>query len=209
MTIADFTRRVLSRRRLMAGIGATAVAGTAFAGAAEKPSSHHHRAGHYADVELWLAKSQIAELRREYARATDLIGMDTETDVAAGRAIYHRVFSAKAQIGAAGQPTVEGPDAWVKVAHDALKVYDKTQHLIGTQIVDVTQMPGTDGEDDAGAATMLSYLQAWHSKADGELWLFIGAYHDKLAYTPGVGWQVTEMQLEQISGEERKMENPA
>jgi hypothetical protein len=52
---------------------------------------------------------------------------------------------------------------------------------------------------------MTSYLQAWHARADGDLWLFIGTYHDKVRTTPGVGWQIYDMQLEQVSGDRRKL----
>lgn len=156
-----------------------------------------------AAVETWMAKETIAELRRLYARATDLIGLDTEDGVAQGRAIYHRVFTSDARIGATGQPSVTGPDAWVKVANDALREYQDTQHLIGTQLVEVLQMPDADGR--GGEATMISYLQAWHARADGHLWLFIGTYHDKVRWTPGVGWQIYDMQLEQVSGDRRQL----
>ena len=154
-------------------------------------------------MNAWLAKQEIAELRRLYALATDLIGLDTEEGVAQGREIYHRIFTPDAQIGASGQEPQVGPDAWVKIANAALKIYQDTQHLIGTQVVDLQAMPDSAGK--GGQASMSSYLQAWHAKADGELWLFIGTYHDKLTYTPGKGWQIYEMMLEQVSGDTRKI----
>ncbi len=158
---------------------------------------------HGARVEEWLAKEEIAELRRLYARATDLIGLDTEAAVAEGRAIYHRVFTGDAKIGASGQPGVTGPDAWVKIVNDALLPYQDTQHLIGTQLVEIAQMPDASGA--GGEATMTSYLQAWHAKADGELWLFIGTYYDRARFIPGTGWQIYDMSLQQVSGETRKL----
>jgi len=191
-----------SRRHVLAGLGATAAASVASAA----PVAPAGRAGdpqHRGQVDAWLAKEEIAELRRLYARATDLIGLDTEAGVAEGRATYHRVFTSDAKIGATGQPRVTGPDAWVKVANDALREYQDTQHLIGTQIVNVLQLP--DAEGRGGEATMTSYLQAWHAKADGELWLFIGTYHDKARSTPGIGWQIYDMSLQQVSGDRRQL----
>jgi hypothetical protein len=156
-----------------------------------------------ASVDEWLAKEEIAELRRLYGRATDLIGLDTEASIEEGRKIYHRVFTPDAKIGATGQPGVTGPDAWVKVVNDALRPYQDTQHLMGTQLVEIVRMPDEQGA--GGEATMTSYLQAWHAKADGELWIFIGTYYDKARYTPGTGWQVYDMALDQVSGETRKL----
>jgi hypothetical protein len=78
-------------------------------------------------------------------------------------------------------------------------VFDATQHLIGTQLVTIESLP--DANDEGGAATMMSYLQAWHSDPDRVLDIFIGTYHDKLRYTPGVGWQIYDMYLEKVSGE--------
>ena len=156
-----------------------------------------------ARVDEWLAKEEIAELRRLYGRATDLIGLGTEASVEEGRKIYHRVFTPDAKIGATGQPGVAGPDAWVKVVSDALTPYQDTQHLMGTQLVEITKMPDPQGV--GGEATMTSYLQAWHAKADGEVWIFIGTYYDKAKYMPGIGWQIYDMSLDQVSGETRKL----
>ena len=201
----------VTRRNLLAGASAVA-AGVALApqvladahGKEKAVENEDHDAWH-GSVNAWLAKQEIAELRRQYALATDLIGLDTEEGVAQGREIYHRIFTPDAKIGATGSPPSVGPDAWVKVANDALKVYQDTQHLIGTQVVDLKSLPGPDGK--GGEASMSSYLQAWHAKADGELWLFIGTYYDKLTYTPGKGWQIYEMMLNQVSGDTRKI-NP-
>ncbi len=191
----------VSRRNLIAGLGAVA-AGAALAPKGVAEDHVDHKAWH-GRVDVWMAKQEIAELRRMYALATDLIGLNTEDSIAEGTAIYRHIFTADAKIGATGQPRVTGPDAWVKIANDALKIYQDTQHLIGTQLVDLTSLPDDKGQ--GGAATMLSYLQAWHAKADGELWLFIGTYYDKLTYTAGVGWQIYDMVLEQVSGDTRKI----
>lgn len=202
MSIKLNARQWFSRRSLIAGLGVTAGA-AAVSAAAPAPGSRGPDPLHRAKVDTWLAKDEIAELRRLYARATDLIGLDTESSVAEGRSIYQRVFTSDAKIGATGQPSVTGPDAWVKIANDALRVYQDTQHLIGTQVVEIVQLPDSEGK--GGEAVMTSYLQAWHAKADGELWLFIGTYHDKVRSTPGVGWQIYDMALQQVSGETRRL----
>ena len=154
-------------------------------------------------VQVWLAKQQIAELRQLYGFATDLIGTADPANVEEGRAIYRRIFAADASIGASGVPSVRGPDAWTDVVLDALKVYEATQHLIGTQRVDVHALPDANGQ--GGRASMQSYLQAWHAKADGELWTFIGTYHDEATYTPSRGWQIQSMVLKQVSGDVRQL----
>ena len=155
-----------------------------------------------ADVSLWVAKQAIAELRNLYARATDLVGMVTDESIAEGREIYHRIFTPQAVIGAAGIDPVIGPDAWVDVVAGALKEYVATQHLIGTQLVEVESLP--DAEGRGGAASMTSYVQAWHATAE-ELWLFIGMYRDSLTFSAESGWQISEMMLEQISSERRPL----
>ena len=99
-----------------------------------------------------------------------------------------------------------GPDAWLALVVDALETYADTQHLIGTQLVDIDQLEvDASGQPVAGEATMTSYLQAWHAKADDHVWLFLGTYHDKVHYAAGTGWQIYDSSLERISGEERTM----
>jgi len=199
----------VSRRGLIAGIGAVA-AGAALSGPSiaehgdhkEKEAGRDHEAWH-GKVDAWLAKQEITDLRRQYALATDLIGMNTKESVAQGRAIYRRIFTADAKIGATGQPRVTGPDAWVDIANSALKDYKDTQHLIGTQVVDLKSLPGADGK--GADASMSSYLQAWHATKDDQVWLFIGTYYDKLTYTPENGWQIYDMELKQVSGDRRKI----
>ena len=125
--------------------------------------------------------------------------------MAEGRRIYHRIFTHTAVIGATGREDVIGPDVWIEVVLDALKVYEKTQHLIGTQLVEVQSLPNPSAA--VGSASMSSYLQAWHAKADGELWLFIGSYADQLVYSSEHGWQIARMMLEQVSGETRQLDS--
>lgn len=185
----------ISRRHLVAGglaAGAVVMTGTAPVGAAGADP-----------VQIWLAKQQIAELRHLYGFATDLIGTGGPAGVEEGRAIYRRIFTADASIRAGSSSEVRGPDAWVDFVRDALAVYSETQHLIGTQRVDVHALPDADGR--GGRASMQSYLQAWHAKPDGELWLFIGTYQDEAVHTPEHGWQIQSMVLEGVSEDTRQL----
>ncbi len=154
-------------------------------------------------VATMVAKQEIEYLRRQYALATDLIGTNDESNIARGREIYHRIFTPDAHIqttsgGEIGFEAV-GPEAWVTVVAGALKVFDATQHLIGTQLAEVQSLPNAAGE--GGEGRMSSYIQAWHSDPDRVLDIFIGTYYDKVRYTQGIGWQIYDMNLEQVSGE--------
>jgi len=154
------------------------------------------------DVARMVAIQQIEYLRRHYARATDLIGLNDPESVEKGRAIYRSIFTADARISASEKGrvvfTAVGPDAWVDVADKALSVFDNTQHLIGTQLVTIESLP--DARGSGGEATMTSYLQAWHDDPDRVLDIFIGTYHDRVRFVPGKGWQIYEMELEKVSG---------
>ncbi|MEQ8485445.1 MAG: nuclear transport factor 2 family protein [Pseudomonadales bacterium] len=154
-------------------------------------------------VQIWLAKQQVAELRQLYGFATDLIGTGGPAGVEEGRAIYRRIFAADARIQAGTSAVVRGPDAWVDFVRDALEPYSATQHLIGTQRVDVAALPDADGR--GGRADMQSYVQAWHAKPDGEVWTFIGTYHDEAVHTPEHGWQIQSMQLVGVSEDVRQL----
>ena len=155
-------------------------------------------------LETAAAKQEIAELRCLYAKATDLIGTGATAAVAEGRAIYHRIFTPDAVIAASVADSVSGPDAWVDVVVEALEKYEVTQHLIGTQLVDIDQLPSAKNAN-AGSASMQSYLQAWHSKANGHLWLFMGSYNDQLVYSQTHGWQISNMMLNEIAQENRQL----
>lgn len=196
------------RRKLLALVGG-AVAALGLSRAAQ--ASHHdkdggkgghdearHRAMHEA-----LARQEIKELRHAYGIATDLIGSNAEAGIAEGRAIYHRIFTPKADIGAAGVEPSIGPDAWVDVVKKALAPYNATQHLIGTQYVTDLVLPGAEGI--GGKAHMSSYLQAWHSKANADLWLFMGVYDEDVVFNPGTGWQINRMMLKNIASDFRKI----
>ena len=145
------------------------------------------------------ARQEIEYLRRWYALATDRIGENTEESVAEGRKIYHRIFTKDCEIRVTDADKVSlsasGPDGWVDVVKAALsKRYEKTQHLIGTQLVRSITLPNAAGA--GGRAAMSSYLQAWQVTPTGELHRVMGTYHDKVRYTPGVGWQIYDMTLE-------------
>jgi len=154
------------------------------------------------------ARQEIEYLRRRYARACDLICENTAESIAAGDAIYQRIFTPDADItvivGGREVLSACGPQQWTAMVIDALcGTFLATQHLIGTQIVDVHRLPG--GDRAGGEASMTSYLQAWHAGEDGTLDIFIGTYHDQVRFTPDVGWQIQRMRLVRISGEVREL----
>ena len=138
---------------------------------------------------------EIEYLRRLYAKATDLIGTHDELKVAEGRAIYARIFTPDAKIRTApltGEAlTANNPEEWVDVVLDALGDYVGTQHLIGTQLVTL------NGDE----AHMQSYLSAWHGRADGSAWIFMGTYEDHVRKT-AAGWQIYDMTLHETVGGE-------
>ncbi len=158
-----------------------------------------------------LARLDIQYLQQLYAKATDVIGTNTEAGIAEGRAIYHRIFTEDAMVRAGpseGEQLVsQGPDGWVEVVLEALSQYSSTQHLIGTQLVDVEKLEVDDrGRVTKGEASMESYLQAWHeNRPAGTLWLFLGTYASKVRHTTGVGWQIYDMSLTQTGGENREL----
>ncbi len=154
------------------------------------------------------AKLEIEYLRRKYARATDLIGEATPASIERGRKIYHEIFTkdAKMDAGPDREPQV-GPDAWVDLVLGALGELGPTQHLIGTQVVELIDFEVNDNcEVIAGTAKMESYVQAWHEQKDERVWVFLGTYFDDIEFVPGKGWQVTNMVLTQVAGETRYMD---
>lgn len=158
-----------------------------------------------------IARQDIQYLQQLYAKATDIIGTNTEAGIEQGRAIYHRIFTEDAAIRASGRGAEplerQGPDGWVEVVMEALDPYSSTQHLIGTQIVEIESMDvNGQGAVTAGEARMESYLQAWHENRNaGNVWLFLGTYDSKVRLTPGVGWQIYDMTLTQVAGELRPL----
>ena len=158
------------------------------------------------------ARQEIEYLRRRYAKATDLIGECSTQAIAEGRRIYHQIFTQDAQIrtSVGGQVglQVNGPDDWVEVVQNALKEYVSTQHLIGSQLVVLNRLEvDAQGNPTAGEAEMSSCLQAWHARQDS-VWIFIGQYLDKVRYHPGGGWRIHDMELVQLSGEDRPLGAP-
>jgi hypothetical protein len=150
------------------------------------------------------ATQNIEYLQRWYARATDLIGTNDPANIEEGRAIYHRIFTPDVRISAsdpqAGREfAAQGPDQWVDVVAGALAVFDSTQHLLGTQIVELESLP--DAEGNGGQARMASYLQAWHHDPDRVIDIFLGTYYSKVRYAKGIGWQIYDMRLEKVAGE--------
>ena len=155
------------------------------------------------DVAEMLAKHEIEYLQRLYVRATDQIDTNVPENIEAGRAVYHRIFTQDATIRASDPSGAEfrvvGPDEWVKVVDGALSVFDSTQHLLGTQIVELDSLPDADGK--GGEGKMSSFLQAWHQDDDRVIDIYLGTYYSKVRYTQGVGWQIYDMRLEKVAGE--------
>ena len=161
------------------------------------------------------ARQEIEYLRRWYCRATDLFGMTGNRQASAeARRIYQRIFTADARIkvtGAAAKPLQAiGPEGWAAVVTSALHDYTVTQHLLGTQIVDIRSLTvgrKSTGPDEitAGEAGMTSYLQAWHVWPDNRLRVVMGNYVDQVRFVPGRGWQIFEMNLVHLMSEIRPL----
>ena len=159
--------------------------------------------------QIAVARQEIEDLRRLYASATDALGrVDVPGDRAYGTDVYHRIFTPDAQIRVTGSPTplaAAGPDGWIEVVTRALKDYEVTQHLIGTQLVTFNDVAfGADGIV-SGEATMNSYLHAWHAWPDRRLRLVLGTYTDQVRYAADTGWQIYDMTLHHASSEHREL----
>ena len=174
---------------------------TAFA-----PESYSQEPCNYS-LEKLKAIQDIEYLRRRYAKATDKIGSGIDQSVEEGRLTYHRIFSEDSVILASEDiPPKIGPEAWVQVVANALKDIGPTQHLIGTQLVEIQRFDlGEDCKPVGGKATMESYVQAWHERKDGRVWVFIGTYHDEVSFLPERGWMIEKMQILRVGGETRFM----
>lgn len=151
------------------------------------------------------ARQDIEYLRRSYARATDALGTGDPAAVKQASEIYHSIFTAEAKLSATGMETpIVGPDGWIGVVTGTLGPMGPTQHLIGTQMVEITNLKLDDNcQLVSGAATMNSYVQAWHTLADGKIWTFIGNYVDEVVFSAESGWQIQSMMLERITEETR------
>ena len=155
------------------------------------------------------ARQEIEYLRRWYAKATDMIGEGTPESITEGRDIYQKIFTFDAELRTSAEEELRiGPDAWVELVKEFLVPLGPTQHLIGTQIVDIEEL-----ELDkkclviSGSATMESYVQAWHEQSDNKVWIYLGIYHDHASFVPGIGWRIDRMSMEQIGGETRYMDS--
>ena len=156
------------------------------------------------------SRLEIEYLQRWYARATDLLGHADKDSIAEGRRIYQRIFTPEVDITVTGNRVDErqssGIDGWLDAVTSALGPLGPTQHLIGTQLVEIeTLAVDSDNTVFSGRALMRSYLQAWHDMPDGQVWLFIGTYTSDVRFTPGVGWQIWRMNLHRETGELRPM----
>lgn len=154
------------------------------------------------------AKQDIEYLRRQYAKATDLIGIGTPESEAEGREIYHRIFAADVNFETSGDGEMEiaarGPEQWVEIVSSYLKPLGPTQHLIGSQLVDLKNIElADDCSITGGTAHMQSYVQAWHDMPDNTIWMFMGTYVDDVVFTPETGWVIQNMNLVQVTDETR------
>ncbi len=157
-----------------------------------------------------IARQEVEYLRRRYAQATDLIGTGSAADESRGRAVYEEIFSADVQIRTqprAGEVLQAGsPSGWADVVKEALAGFCATQHLIGTQLVELSSLSeDAHGQVSAGEAQMQSYLHAWHEQPDGQVYIYIGNYVDRVEFRPGNGWQIVDMTLVEISSEWRPL----
>lgn len=156
-----------------------------------------------------LAREEIEYLRRLYGKATDALGKAGDQEaIEFGTSTFHRIFTTDALVKVSGGPKAlagAGPDSWADVVKNALKDYESTQHLIGTQIVVFKDVQFGNGEVASGEAEMSSYLQAWHAWPDRRVRIVLGTYHDKVRFSPGKGWQIYDMTLEYTSVEHRQM----
>ena len=207
--------KAISRRQLMVG-GAALAAGSA----ALVASTGTSRAASASAIEEVVAKAEIMELRRLYGKATDLLGagkdhdhfgkdgtLGTEVKHYMARNIYRRIFTEDAPISASGGAlTAVGPDEWADKVAGALGAFSATQHMLGTQLVDIEEMP--DGEGCGGSARMQSYLNGLHEfSPGGNIFIYRGTYFDKCRYTDR-GWQIYDMNLVLVSSEMREHGQP-
>jgi len=167
------------------------------------------------------ARSDVGQLRNMYGVATDLLARDGAGDFERALEIYERIFTDDVCIafapgdpgqgcfqgiaGISGPTGVSGaPEAWADFVSWALAPSLGTQHLLGSQVVAIDELPrGNPGTSNStGHATMSTYLQAWQvfptdppEEGKGDLSLYIGTYFDLAEVTRGVGWQIYDMRL--------------
>jgi len=162
--------------------------------------------------QLAVARQEIEYLRRMYARATDQLAQSEDLSAReSGIAIYHRIFAPEADIRAgtsAKALACTGPDEWAGIVTEALGGYETTQHLIGTQLVTFNAVEFDEGGIGSGAASMTSYLHAWHVWPNRRLRTVLGTYIDEVKYVQGIGWQIVYMNLMHTSSEHRMLGDP-
>lgn len=205
----------ISRRKLVSGGIAVAAGSAAMLLATDRAAAATARSS--APYTHGEARQDVEYLRRIYGLATDMLGLknDPESNKKA-RAMYTKIFTPDCKIylapyplAAGAPPTRVGPDAWAEFVENALKAAVGTQHLLGTQVAEIDEMPDGfpgRGRSTKGHATCISYLNSWNvSAVDGQnrLTTTISIYRDSARITPGVGWQIYNMHLSRVSGETR------
>ena len=158
---------------------------------------------------LSLAREEIENLRRLYGRATDALGkINDQKEAEFGYSTFQKIFTPNVRIrveGGAMDLSGSSPHGWAEVVTNALKGYESTQHLIGTQVVEFEDIQFSDGEIVSGRAGMSSYLQAWHAWPDRKARIVLGTYYDKVSFSVESGWQIYDMTLDYTSVEHRQM----
>ena len=150
----------------------------------------------------------IEYLQRLYAQATDLLGLTDPASISRGTSIYQNIFSQDLQASfyGSGINTIRksGINDWLELVTSSLGPMGPTQHLIGTQVVDITELKIDDaGNILKGEAMMKSYLQAWHTLPDQKVWLALGTYYSKVRFSDGK-WKIWQMDLELTVDETRQ-----
>ena len=151
----------------------------------------------------------IEYLQRLYAQATDLLGLTDPASISRGSSIYQNIFSRDLQASfyGSGIDTIQksGINDWLELVTSSLGPMGPTQHLIGTQLVDIKELEIDDfGNIVKGEALLRSYLQAWHSLSDQKVWLALGTYHSEVRFSDG-RWRIWQMDLELTVDETRQM----
>ena len=154
------------------------------------------------------ARQDIEYLRRNYAKATDLLGITEEASFNEGLEIYRSIFTVDADFSVSGDGALDmsatGPDAWADIVEKILGPMGPTQHLIGTQrVIDLNVDISSDCKIQSGSAKMESYVQAWHDLPNSKIWHYLGSYFDNVIYVSGKGWQIEKMNLMRITTETR------
>lgn len=146
-------------------------------------------------------EAEIRKLTVNYAKATDALGTGDAEQVAFGRELYRKTFTADAQVKAGESPTLTGPDAWADFVMEALAQYTTTQHLVGS--IDV-QLDLPQGAAQAETGRMTTYLHASHElEPGGNIWIVLGTYVDEVVRTPE-GWRISRRTLGFTSSELRE-----